>query len=226
MVSNMDKDTAINTPFANLSKFIQEHEISLTDFSYVEIETKPEDTADLFNEAMQDVKTIADSQKRIYKKPPVRSLKLTTDDTARKLLDDAMEDHYGLTVTNVPEYMEGYIEGMNPLTMEKLRKGEFSVQRTLDLHGYSTEDADELFQLFIRDVIRAGLNCVKIIHGRGLKSKGPPVLKEHLKTWIIRAMHRKWVIAFSNAVMRDGGPGATYILLKKKPVKKQIHIIG
>jgi DNA-nicking Smr family endonuclease len=226
MVSTMDKDTATNTPFANLPKFVQEHQISLTNFSYIGTETRPEDAADLFNKAMQDVKTIDNSQKRIYKKHPIRSLKPTTDDNDRKLLEDAIEDHYGLTVTNVPEYMEGYIEGMNPLTMEKLRKGEFSVQRTLDLHGYSTEDADELFQLFIRDIIRAGLNCVKIIHGRGLKSKGSPVLKEHLKTWIIRAMHRKWVIAFSNAVMRDGGPGATYILLKNKPVKKQIHIIG
>lgn len=222
----MDKDTAINTPFTNLPKFIQEHQISLTDFSYLETQAKPEDAADLFNEAMQDVKAIHVSQKRIYKKQPVKSLKPPIDDNVRKLLEDAIEDHYGLTVTNVPEYMEGYIEGMNPLTMEKLRKGEFSVQRTLDLHGYSAEDADELFQLFIRDVIRAGLNCVKVIHGRGLKSKGAPVLKEHLKTWIIRAMHRKWVIAFSNAVMHDGGPGATYILLKTKPVKKRIHIIG
>jgi DNA-nicking Smr family endonuclease len=44
--------------------------------------------------------------------------------------------------------------------------------------------------------------------------------------WIIKAMHRKWIIAFSNALMNDGGPGATYILLKKNPLKKRIHIIG
>jgi DNA-nicking Smr family endonuclease len=226
MASNMEKDMSINTPFANLPQFIQEHQINLTDFSFVERESKLEENTDLFNEAMQDVKTLDKNQKRIFKKSPIRPLRVAVEDDARKLLEDAIEDHYGLTVTNVPEYMEGYVEGMNPLTMEKLRKGEFSVQRTLDLHGYSTEDADELFQLFIRDIIRAGLNCVKIIHGRGLKSKGAPVLKEHLKTWIIRAMHRKWVVAFSNAVMHDGGPGATYILLKKKPVKKRIHIIG
>ena len=122
--------------------------------------------------------------------------------------------------------MEGFVEGINPITMEKLRRGEFSVQKILDLHGYSIDDADELFQIFIKDTVREGLKCVKIIHGRGLKSKGAPVLKEHLKTWIIKAMHRKWVLAFSNAIMSDGGPGATYILLKKNPVKKQIHIMG
>jgi DNA-nicking Smr family endonuclease len=80
--------------------------------------------------------------------------------------------------------------------------------------------------MFIKGAVREGLRCVKIIHGRGLKSKNMPVLKEHLKTWIIKAMHRKWVIAFSNALMNDGGPGATYILLKKNPIKKRIHIIG
>jgi len=129
-------------------------------------------------------------------------------------------------VTNMPEFMEGFVEGINPITMEKLRRGEFSVQRTLDLHGYSIDDADELFQTFIKDTVREGLKCVKIIHGRGLKSKRGPVLKEHLKTWIIKAMHRKWVLAFSNVLMSDGGPGATYILLKKNPVKRHIHIIG
>jgi len=110
--------------------------------------------------------------------------------------------------------------------MERLRRGEFSVQKILDLHGCSIDNANELFQAFIKDVVREGLKCVKIIHGRGLKSKSVPVLKEHLKAWIIKAMHRRWVLAFSNALMSDGGPGATYILLKKNPAKRHIHIIG
>jgi DNA-nicking Smr family endonuclease len=70
------------------------------------------------------------------------------------------------------------------------------------------------------------VRCVKVIHGRGLKSRNEPVLKEKLKGWILKAMHRKWVVAFASAHMRVGGPGATDILLREQPRKKRLHIIG
>jgi DNA-nicking Smr family endonuclease len=112
------------------------------------------------------------------------------------------------------------------VTLDKLKNSEFSIQKTLDLHGFSLEDAQKTFEEFITDSIKNGLNCVKVVHGRGLKSRNVPVLKDNLKSWIIRAINRKWVTAFSSARMCDGGPGATCILLNKKPVKKRIHILG
>ena len=207
--------------------FVKAHKIHLREFTETAIRTNIKDDSHLLTEAMEGVKTIDENKKRIMKKRDVRHFRQTSqDDNPQKLFEEAIQENHRLNVTNMPEFMEGFIEGINPITMEKLRRGEFSVQKTLDLHGYSIDDADELFQAFIRDTVREGLKCVKIIHGRGLKSKGAPVLKEHLKTWIIKAMHRKWVLAFSNALMSDGGPGATYILLKKNPVKRHIHIIG
>jgi DNA-nicking Smr family endonuclease len=122
--------------------------------------------------------------------------------------------------------MEGFVEGVNPLTLEKLRAGDFSVQKILDLHGLGVEQAHAAFQKFIGDAVRTRVQCVKVIHGRGLRSKFAPMLKEKLKEWIVRAMHRRWVIAFASAVMPDGGPGATVILLRSHPDKKRLHIIG
>jgi DNA-nicking Smr family endonuclease len=142
------------------------------------------------------------------------------------LLEEAVRDKRKLNVTNMPEYMEGYAEGINPVTLDKLKNSVFSIQKTLDLHGLSLEDAQKTFEEFITDSIKNGFNCVKVVHGRGLKSRNVPVLKENLKSWIIRAINRKWVTAFSSARMCDGGPGATYILLNKNPVKKRIHILG
>jgi DNA-nicking Smr family endonuclease len=224
----MDEDTSIDTPFANLPEFVKEHKIRLKKFKEIEIQAgaKDKDDRSLLTEAMQGVKAINKRKKRIINKPDTRRLKADLPKNSQKLLEEAIQENHKLNVTNLPEYMEGYTEGVNSLTMEKLKSGEFSVQETLDLHGYSIDDAGKLFEFFIRDAVRAGLHCVKVIHGRGLKSKHAPVLKENLKTWIAKAMHRKWVIAFSNAIMKDGGPGATYILLKRKPVKKRIHIIG
>ena len=222
----MEKEP-INKPFADLPVFVRTHKIHLKELTRVVIPTNIKDDSSLLTEAMQGVKTIDESRKRIMNKHAARHFRqFSQNDDPQKLLEEAIQEDHRLNVTNLPEYMEGFAEGINPITMEKLRAGEFSVQRTLDLHGYSIDDADELFQAFVKDAVREGLKCVKIIHGRGLKSKGRPVLKEHLKTWIIKAMHRKWVLAFSNALMNEGGPGATYILLKKNPAKNQIHIIG
>jgi DNA-nicking Smr family endonuclease len=217
----------INKPFADLPSFIKTHEIHIREFAETITQANIKDDSNLLTEAMEGVKTIDVKKKRIMKKRDVRHFRQSSqDDNPQKLFEEAIQENHRLDVINMPEFMEGFIEGINPITMEKLRRGTFSIQKTLDLHCYSVDDADELFQAFIRDSVRDGLKCVKIIHGRGLKSKGVPVLKEQLKTWIIKAMHRKWVLAFSNALMSDGGPGATYILLKKNPVKRYIHIRG
>ena len=222
----MEKEL-INKPFADLPAFVKAHKIHLRKLTETIVPINIVDDTDFFSDAMQGVQTIDKDKKKIIKKRDVRHFRQTSqDDNPQQMLEEALQENHRLNVTNLPEFMEGFIEGINPITMEKLRRGEFSVQRTLDLHGYSIDDADELFQTFIKDTVREGLKCVKIIHGRGLKSKGGPVLKEHLKTWIIKAMHRKWVLAFCNTLMCDGGPGATYILLKKYPAKQRIHIIG
>jgi DNA-nicking Smr family endonuclease len=129
-------------------------------------------------------------------------------------------------VINLPEYMEGYVDGTSPLVIEKLRNGEFSIQKVLDLHGLSAHDACDVFHAFLGEAVQSGFRCVRIIHGRGLKSRRGPVLKEKLKEWIVRAMHRKWVVAFASCRMADGGPGATTILLRAHAHKKKLHIIG
>jgi DNA-nicking Smr family endonuclease len=222
----MEKEP-INRPFSDLPAFVKAHKICLKEFTETAIRTNINDDACFLTEAMQNVRTIDNDKKRIIKKHVIRRLRQTSqDDNPQKLLEEAIQGNQQLNVTNLPEFMEGFVKGINPITMEKLRNSEFSVQKTLDLHGHSVDNADKFFQAFIKEAVHEGLKCVKIIHGRGLKSKGAPVLKEHLKTWIIKAMHRKWVLAFSNALMSDGGPGATYILLKKNPEKSQIHIIG
>ena len=141
-------------------------------------------------------------------------------------MGEVLKDSSPFNVINLPEYMEGYVDDINPLVIEKLRNGEFSVQKVLDLHGLSAEVACEAFHAFLGEAVHARLRCVKVIHGRGLRSRQGPVLKEKLKEWIVRAMHRKWVVAFASSRMADGGPGATTILLRTRAQKKRLHVIG
>ena len=131
-----------------------------------------------------------------------------------------------MDVSCMPEFMEGYVSDIDRIVLQRLREGAFSVQATLDLHGLTISQAKCVFADFIREAVRRGLRCVKVIHGRGLRSKGGPTLKNALKGWILMAMHRKWVYGFASARMNEGGPGATIILLKRRPSKKRIEIVG
>jgi DNA-nicking Smr family endonuclease len=224
----MDGSDSINRPFANLPAFVKEKQIRLDkDPPLPKPDPAPDNDEHLFSEAMEGVRSISTRGNRIRAKVPPSIISQPCKETEEdRLLQSVFTDGNFINVTNLPEYMEGYAEGVSPLVMEKLRNGEFSVQQVVDLHGLSIESARETFEYFLGEAIRNNLKCIKVIHGRGLKSKREPIIKDHLKTWILRAMHRKWITAFSNAIMPDGGPGATYILLRNRPDKKRIKIIG
>jgi DNA-nicking Smr family endonuclease len=214
----MKRINFIYTVLSNLPEFVKDKKIPLKE--------APQDERFVYAEAMEGVQQISHDKALIRRPAPTKIRCTTTIEDPQQLLEEAVRDKRKLNVTNMPEYMEGYAEGINPVTLDKLKNSEFSIQKTLDLHGFSLEDAQKTFEEFITDSIKNGLNCVKVVHGRGLKSRNVPVLKDNLKSWIIRAINRKWVTAFSSARMCDGGPGATCILLNKNPVKKRIHILG
>jgi len=225
----MKDEDSLYRLFGDLSDFVKARRISLKDKPMENpagrpSTHKPADEGFDFDEAMKDIRKIEAGKKRVGQ---ASQEKITiSEDNEEKKLAETLSDQYRFNVTNLPEYMEGYVEGTHPATIEKLRGGEYSVQKVLDLHGLRVDEAYTLFQEFIRDSIRANVRCVKVIHGRGLKSPDGPVLKEKLKGWILRAMHRKWVVAFASADMRGGGPGATNIILRQQPRKQRLHIIG
>ena len=217
--------------FESLREFLKDRPIGLSATSSHGVREMPlskrqVSESDDFLTAMQGVAPIARRGSRVPKNgrrdylPPAR---VTDGDAA---MSRAMEDVYVVNSLNLPEYMEGSAEDINPLVMEKLRAGEYSVQETLDLHGLSVTEAEETFGYFVTNAVRNQSRCIKIIHGRGLKSKDGPVLKKKLKLWMVRAIHRRWVAAFCSARMSDGGPGATLLLLRTKANKRRLRMYG
>ncbi len=99
-------------------------------------------------------------------------------------------------------------------TLEKLRRGEYTVKAELDLHGLTEAEAREAVRSFIAEAGLERLRCVRIIHGKGLGS-GPrgPVLKGAVNGWLRRAAA---VLAFASARPVDGGTGALYVLLARR----------
>ena len=99
--------------------------------------------------------------------------------------------------------------------VRKLRRGVWVIQDEIDLHGLRSDGARERVGSFIRDSARAGLRCIRVVHGKGLGSPGrEPVLKAKVKSWLVQ---RSEVLAFTHARPADGGHGALIVLLKPAP---------
>ncbi len=76
-----------------------------------------------FSEAMKDVRTIDRLKRRRIEKRRPKQLKHHNEDDAKRILEKTVTGDYPFNVVNMPEYMEGHIEGINPVVMEKLRNG-------------------------------------------------------------------------------------------------------
>lgn len=102
--------------------------------------------------------------------------------------------------------------GVSPGILRRLGRAEFSVRDEIDLHRMNVAAASATIAQFLAQSRKAGRLCVKIIHGKGLRSRGAgPVLKR-LTDRMLR--QRGDVLAFRSARPVDGGTGAVIILLR------------
>jgi len=105
--------------------------------------------------------------------------------------------------------------GVPAAALRKLKRGGWVIQAELDLHGLRSDEARLALAEFLLDCARHDCRCVRIIHGKGLRSKNrEPVLKHKLRHWLTQ---RDDVLAFCQARPADGGSGAAIVLLKSNP---------
>ena len=141
--------------------------------------------------------------------PPQRGapwpLQQDVDDQAA--LVESMSDEFDVsTLLDVDDQLSFRRPGVR-----KLRKGEWSMQGQLDLHGLRSDEARTALGQFIRDAKRMGWRCVRVVHGKGLGSPGKePVLKSKVQRWLVQ---KNEVLAFVQAKPSDGGAGALVVLL-------------
>ena len=102
--------------------------------------------------------------------------------------------------------------GLGTDILRKLRRGEWSVQCVIDLHGHTIDQAHDALADFLDDARAHGYRCVRVIHGKGLTSPNrEPVLKGKVRGWLTR-----WndVLAYCEAPTHGGGSGAVVVLLR------------
>ena len=171
------------------------------------IDPQKSDDASLFRTTVGEVNILA-KQNRV--KPYVSPQKLYVHpDKHASTIPDNLSD---FTPNNIPdEYTQN---GISRLSLRKLKRGNWPIQDTLDLHGNHRDAARKLLQEFLHSATNNKIRCVLVIHGKGINSQGgEAVLRKLTRHWLIQ--HPK-VLGYCNALPKQGGGGAVLILLKSK----------
>ena len=145
------------------------------------------------------------------KQPPPIPKQQQRDDKA--VLVESISDEFDVgTLLDVDDTLSFRQAGIGADVTRKLRRGNWSIQAQLDLHGLRSDEARERLGAFIRESSKHGIRCVRIVHGKGLGSPGKtPVLKNKVHSWLVQ---KKEVLAFVQAKPADGGAGAVVVLLQ------------
>ena len=133
----------------------------------------------------------------------------------QQLLEDMFSAGFGSEQIEVDteEILSYKRTGVQHSVIRKLRRGQYSVEAELDMHGMTVAIAKPVLAEFLYRAQFTGRRCVKIIHGKGYRSPNQlPVLKMQINQWLRRS---DAVVAFSSARQIDGGTGAVYVLLKQ-----------
>ena len=115
---------------------------------------------------------------------------------------------------NLEDYFSHKKNGIQTKVLDKLRnlKYKFSSSQIIDLHGMTTEEALIELNIFIKKNYENQSKYILIIHGKGLNNKeGVAPLKRLVQKLIINC---DIAMASTSAGIKDGGYGATYVLLK------------
>ena len=178
----------------------------------VKAEKQASSDKDLFVKAAGAVKPLPDKRRHHHKPAPKPLPTMQYQKDEQVVLKQAISDEFDVsTLLDTDDQLSFRRPGIGPDVTRKLRRGDWSIQRQLDLHGLRRDDAREALSLFIHEARRQGIRCVRIVHGKGLGSPGKtPVLKHRVLSWLAQ---KQEVLAFVQAKPADGGAGALVVLL-------------
>lgn len=132
----------------------------------------------------------------------------------QRVLRESLSDEFDVTtLLDVDDAMSFRRPGIGTDVTARLRKGDWTIQAQVDLHGLRSDEAREALASFLRRSVRNGVRCVRVIHGKGMGSPDKlPVLKGKVRSWLVQ---KEEVIAFVQARESLGGAGALMVLLRQ-----------
>lgn len=162
----------------------------------------------LFRAAMKDVRPLKDRGGRHTHRaaPDPRPLQREADERAalQEMMDGPLPD--------IGDELHYRAPGLQDGAFRRLQRGTLHLDGELDLHGMRADEAKLAIVRFLAEARDRNWRCLRIIHGKGLRSKGDgPVLKQRVDGWL---RQRQDVLAFCSARREHGGTGAVYVLLR------------
>ncbi|HKO89057.1 MAG TPA: Smr/MutS family protein [Burkholderiales bacterium] len=167
------------------------------------------DDLDLFRAQVGDAIPLRAAERYVPKAQisptPVQSLL-----DAHATLDESLSGDFGdYEISEDENFLR---PGIGPDVLRKLKRGHWRVQYEIDLHGMTRVEAHTQLSAFLRECVKRGARCIRIVHGKGLGSKNrEPVLKGKVRAWLTR---RDEILAYCEAPPVQGGSGALLVLLK------------
>ena len=172
---------------------------------------KARDEGDDFREAMRDVAPIAPHHRIEPWRAPAPPIPTKRREDERAVLAELARAGFDddAEIEDDASYLR---PGLPRDILRKLRRTHWVIQDDLDLHGLTGDEAALEMATFLSGARRRGLRCVRIVHGKGLRSVGrEPVLKRRIRRLLTR---RDEVLAFVEPRAAHGGGGAVVVLLE------------
>lgn len=172
-----------------------------------------DDDLELFRESVGSVRRLKSD--RVHSRPPApRAVPVQRRQDEARVMHELANAPIDFSTVETGEEITYLRPGLQKRVITRLRRGHWRVQDQLDLHELNLEAAGRSIRAFLEHADREGMSCIKIIHGKGLRS-GPagPQIKRLAARMLSR--HSR-VAAFASAPPNDGGTGAVYVLLSAR----------
>jgi|SRR5580700_1981993 DNA-nicking Smr family endonuclease len=169
-----------------------------------------DDDKAIFRDAMRGVKRLSHTKVTTSPKKTQVRHRLRENETHN---DDGFifSDYEKLDPVSSEDLLQYACNGLQHKILRNLRRGQYNIEATLDLHGMTVDEAKSSLSQFLAICKRNGIRHVLMIHGKG-RSHSKPILKNKLNHWLRQTND---VLAFCSALAKDGSSGALYVLLRR-----------
>lgn len=117
--------------------------------------------------------------------------------------------------------------GADRKTFNKLRQGKMSIEKQIDLHGFTQDQAYDYLNRKLFKLYENGKRVILVITGKGKGTDSPDswmvpepgVLRRKVPIWLNSSPLKNIVLEIVPAKQKHGGEGAYYVLLRRKRTK-------
>ena len=166
----------------------------------------------LWEQAMRDTKKLIKNKPKHEAEAPV----MPTSYKSQRPLNQRVQEKFSFPRQNHTFLELGNMASVDGNVAASLKRGKYPVDRTIDLHGMTKEQAYHALRQAILSALASGGRCLLVITGKGkvAENKGG-VIRASLASWLNSEELRPYILTFSHAAPKDGGTGAVYILLRR-----------